>query len=1252
MNEKITVLQKKLHDYEIHKDELIDKFSNKIKELQECQKKNKNFESKIKHLKDNINDNEKTIESMCSKLKKKEKQVEILSVEIDSVKKSKTMIELILSKTNTEIEAIHEQNDEKIKNLQSIIVEYKNSEKLSHQNIIDLENNIKNAQDNLANKEHIIIFYEEKMAENYHTVGILEEQLKTMYQEKSILETHLKNLKAEIETQQKMFSDKNREMENCLEYYLDELKDVKNEKTKIEEISCYKQNEIEQQLKLNNYQKDLIETLQSEKCSQQLIISDLNDVLQQKSSENKDLNEKVLKYTLDFNELNDQLNTVLTEKNVIDTNLKLSDMHMKTLNEDFQHQINDMKNLLENQNNLCITKVDKLKDALENKQNDFNEQLVACTKLTETISQLHLEKHELEEKLKSSCQDLNQKQIQYEHITEENNKLKKAVNSTNKQCIDLQNNLKDLSNNILKKEEDIKLLKVHVSECSISKEILEQQVIEVQQTLNNTHIELEHQIQLCNEQKETIIKLNYEIKSVNDKIKSFEESASHNEYKFNLCEGKLYDCSNTIDKLEKKIKKMNDDNSCLELQLNETVTKSINTKQDLTEKLEVSKENLLKIQEKLILEQDGSKIQMEKSNEQIKTISFLKAEKNKLQEETFKLQECLKTNESILKSLQAKVLIHEKNNEELQTSKTNLVSELKELQTSKANLVLELKANQLKLTNLRQEVKQELECMDSKYIELQEKYNKKQVEIDEYISKYNSHMEKITNLTLEKDNLNNKINALESTLLNKDSVIAANQEKMFEYEELHNKIITEKALMETELTQRLEDMETKLSGLQIELNCKQEKNCQQLKVIFDLTSEQDHLINETNKLKECLLEKENTLKLNDIKFIEFKTQLEELQSQKSYLEAELKDTKVQLDNIKQNLTQKLETKNKKIIEVEEQLMKLQEKLEEQNKCSIEQVEKINSLLCEKNNLVNEKNKLNECLVKNELDLASNQNKLQDYNKENKEMEYRNTSLMIELNQLKCELNNLRQESTEEIAKMDVRLMEAQEQLSINQSEMNKQIKLKNDSLENIKQQINDLKNVKVELESILKEERKNFETLNYSFNHIKNKPILDHQHDSLIEVISSADTFIEENGIQLAQVENYDEYSIMERVKKIFEALKVFIMSLKTQVNEQTNTHTNNEYSSNEAYTELLTISKKYIFHLIKFIIDNKKKKIYFRQQETIEHLETEMSTLKSECNYKMTKVQQKTQEYVTTEYEKKFERKREQMVMLKYKPS
>ncbi|KAF0772968.1 putative leucine-rich repeat-containing protein isoform X1 [Aphis craccivora] len=1414
LNDKIIILEKKLNDYETHKDELIEQFSNKIKELQECQKKKNNLESKIKHLKDNIKDNENHIESLCSKLNKRDKQIEMLSVEIDSVKKSKTMIELILSKTNTEIEAIHEEHDEKVKNLQSIIEEYKNSEKLSHQSYIDLENNMKNVQDNLANKEHLIIYYEEKMAENYQTIGAQEEQLNTMYQEKLLLETHLKNIRIEIETQQKHFSDKNHEMENCLEYYLDELKDVKNEKTKIEEILHCKKNEIEQQLELINYQKDIIKSLQSEKCSQQLIINDLNEVVQQKSFENKDLSAKVLESTLDLNKLNEQLKAALADNNTVETNLKKSELQMKTLKEEFQCQMNDMKNVLENQNNQCIIKVEQLQKTIEKKQNDFNEQLIICNKLTETISQLQVEKFELEEKLKSSGQDLNQKLIQFEQATEENNKLKQTVDYTENQCLDLQHKLNELENIILKKEEDIKLLEVDVSENSVSKERLQNQVIETQQILNNKNIELENQIQQNNEQKETIVKLNYEKECLGNKIKNLEDSLSHNEYKFNLCEGKLYDCSNTIDNLEKKINEMKKEKSFLEMELNENITKLSNMNQDLTLQLETNEKNILETQEKLILEQNELKKQIEKSNEQIKTIFILNAERDSLKEETNTLQESLNKNNDALKSLQEKVLIFEKQYEDLQELKANLISELSE--------------NQLKLINLQNDSKQQLEDMNIKYNEVHEKCNNKQIELDEYITKYNCLVETNINLTLKIDNLINKTDTLESTLLNKDSVITANQEKLLEYEEMNKKIITEKTLMEVDLTQCLEKMGeigTKLADLQEELNLvhiqlesREKENDQHLKTIFTLTSDKDNLINETKTLKDCLLEKEKSITLNETQLNELQSQKNNLESElsdtkvqldniqhdftqklevankkrqeveeqrinlqeelneqnkcsieqiekinslmceknnleselndtkvqldniqhdltqklevankkrqeveeqrinlqeelneqnkcsveqiekinslmceKNNLESELNDTKVQLDNIQHDLTQKLEVANKKLQEVEEQCINLQEELNEQNKCSIEQIEKINSLICEKNNLesevsdtkvqldniqhdltqklelankklqdvkeqhinlqeelkeqnkcsveqiekinslmceknnlVNETNKLKEHLAQNEIDLELTQNKLQDYFKQNKEIESQNTLLLTELNQLKCQMNKLPQESTEEIDKINIKNLKAQEELT--ETEINEQIKLKNDTIIDIYQKINDLKKLKVELESILNKERKNFETyfetcLNYSFNHIQNKPIVDH-NDSLIEVITSADTFIEQNGIQLAQVENCDEYSIIEKLKKIFEVLKMFIISLKSQGNEQTIDHISNE--SNEAYTELLAISKT--------------------QQATIKHLETEISTLKSECNHKMSKVQQKTQEYVTSEYEKKFERKREQM--------
>lgn len=70
-----------------------------------------------------------------------------------------------------------------------------------------------------------------------------------------------------------------------------------------------------------------------------------------------------------------------------------------------------------------------------------------------------------------------------------------------------------------------------------------------------------------------------------------------------------------------------------------------------------------------------------------------------------------------------------------------------------------------------------------------------------------------------------------------------------------------------------------------------------------------------------------------------------------------------------------------------------------------------------------------------------------------------------------------------------------------------------------------------------------------------------------------------------------------------------------------------------------LNFRNNYLFFITFFNIKND------RQLETIKNLENEMTRLKSECNHKMSKVQQKTQEYVTSEYEKKFERKREQMV-------
>lgn len=1525
LDEQVLILKQQLQDYEIHKDKMDNKLSDKKKELQECEKKMNNLETKIKHLKDTIKDKENCIESKCNKLEKKENQIKELLVEIDTVKKAKTMIELILNKTNMEIEALHEENQKSVHDLLITIEGYKNSEELFHKNIMDLQNDVKQMKDNLENKTEIITFYENKAAEYYQTIGIQEEQLKSLYQEKIILQSHLKDMTTKTNTQEKMFNNKQRDMENTLEYHLDELKDVKNTVSKLEEILCCKQNEVDQQNELINYQKNVTETLQSDKCIQEINIKNLNSVLDQKSIENNDLKEKIQELTSNISTLKEQLNATLNQKSVLEENVKTYELQIKKTNKEFYCQINDMKNILGSQSNeINRYKIDleKLKEALTEKQNDFNKQLIISNEQIETISHLRLEKYELEEKLKSSGQivlnkeyelklledrlnqntlkikdlsekvilnvtennfltqslnminmslinmqedfnkqllsmktklqlydnnicaqtekllklknyllvkinelnnqiemtnkqkdyiasletekqdlfkkikafdkclldknteitnfekkledhhstitdlkeqllavskekvtietnlnttaeqlknsekqfteqinnilvqlsgreeeiiklkkqsteienmfenkkkelqeqvelthkqyeivkhitleknilekqvlstnehsinnlaeikslkdkldefksailklekklenvlkekisfetklkdtvnekeiinqefheqmqsiknrlediiqenndlknnliDLNTKQIKFQHVTEENNTLKEAVDNAKNQYISLQDKLKDFNDCLLKKEEHLNLLETQNSEYSTVNENLKKQIGEVKQALNKKHVELENQIQWCNEQRETIVKLNKEKEYHCNHIKNLESSLSHKEYEFNLCEGKLYDCSNTINNLEKKIDIMKNEKSSLELQLNEITSQLIDKTQNLNLQLELQERKFVDIHEKLVYEQSKFQKQIELSNEQIKTISLLTTEKDIFLEKISKLQESLNENECSLKSLQEQLNDYKEKYEELQS----LIMDLS----------FELDGNKTKLTNMHQESRQKLMNMQIKFTEIQAQLNKKQIDFDDYISKYNCQIETNALLTTERDNLVKETSVLKSILLNKDNVIATNQKKLLEYEELNNEINIEKDAFKKELkqtneqleitlqglTQQLEENEIKLYDLQEQLNCKhmnlqlQKKETEkQIALISNLTLEKNNLINETNAIKNCLLEKDNTLASNHIKLINYESQLEELHSQKSILESDLNETKLQLDHIRHDSIQKQKTSNDKLKEVQELLSKVQADLNNQKKYSNEQVETINALISEKNNLIVETNKLKECLTqKEESALTLNQNK---------EDECKHVLLMFELNELKNQLNYLQQESAQRIIEMDKHVCDVHKQLSLKQSEIKKQIELKNDSLVDIYRQIHNLKTIKNELELILKKEKTVFETCleTYSINCCNNKPIIDDHENSLMEVITSAHTFIEQNSIQIALVENSNDYSIIERLKHLFDALKMFIININTQGNKHAVIHTNTDYTSNDAYAELLATSNKYV---------------------------------------------------------------------------
>lgn len=146
----------------------------------------------------------------------------------------------------------------------------------------------------------------------------------------------------------------------------------------------------------------------------------------------------------------------------------------------------------------------------------------------------------------------------------------------------------------------------------------------------------------------------------------------------------------------------------------------------------------------------------------------------------------------------------------------------------------------------------------------------------------------------------------------------------------------------------------------------------------------------------------------------------------------------------------------------------------------------------------------------------------------------------------------------------------------------KQIKIKQTTLCVINEEVNYLKEAKDGLKLLLQNEKESFEKnmsdlLSVFTNTVKIEPIEEDRQNSLMEVITSADTFIEQNGIQLELLGNLNEYSIIERLKRLFEALKMFIININTQSNLRALTQPEGQPITNETYTELLEKSKMYV---------------------------------------------------------------------------
>lgn len=1101
------------------------------------------------------------------------------------------MIELILKKTNAEIETLHEENNKKNSNLLATIDNYKKSEELLNKHISELEDNIKQIQDDIEKKEGIIFFYEEKMADNFQAINEQEEQLKAIYLEKLSLESHLKSRVTEVETQQKMFNDKNREMENCLEYYLDELKDVKSTKAKVEEILHCKQNEIDRQIELINYQKNIIETLQSEKCSQEVTINNLNGVLQKMYTEDTDLKEKVLESTLNLNKLKEQLNVALNEKVVSENNLKINEVQMKKSNEEFQRQIYDMKNVLKTHSdeiNQYKIDIKELKDAFEKKQNEFNEQLIISNKQIETTSHLRLEKYELEEKLKSSSQVLLVKENEIKSLEEKHIQSElKIKNLTEKVSFKISENhcltknlelitltLKNMDNDFVKHLQ----VKTNLQSCDSKIDSLTESIFKLKNYLHDKESELVTQIDLCFKQKENILNLESENLDLSNKLKVLEQSFIDKDTEIINLKNNLQDYSSIIKDLEEQLGVMNIEKIMIETNLNETIEQFKNAKEQSTGhtnsiliKLNDCEDEIVRVKNQYLAIEKTLEKKHEELNklqkltlEQNEVIKNIKLEREILEKQVLDANEHCKTTQAETKSLlenlnEQKLLIVnlEKELSSTKLAKTTVEAQLKDAVCEKEVITEKLGEQINEVKNYLKDSSNENNDLKICLTKLNKDFDEKLKHIEHTTEENNKFKESIVSIEKQyKSNLEDELQKLSDCIKDKDEII-----KLLELKNSECLITNDKLEKQgIELKEALNDNLIQLVN--------QNQLCdEQSRTIVKIIDEKESLSNNIKSLEDTLSHKEYEFNLCEGKLYDccntindLEKKIEDKSNQNSSLKLLHDETISQMTKENEDLTLQLDIKEKQLSEIQEKLNHGQKELEKQ-------VQIITTL-------THEINKLKEYQTQNENVLASNEDKLLDYDKQNKEIKSQNASLLLELKELKCKLNDLRQESSEQINKMGEKIHETHQQLSLKQSEIGKQIELKNDSLADIYQKINDLKKKKNELELVLKKERTDFETcLETCSNCIYSRPIKDNHQDSLMEVITSADTFIEQNGIQIIQVENCDEYSIIERLKKLFEALKMFIININTLGNEQSIKHTDNEYVSNEIYADLLAKS-------------------------------------------------------------------------------
>ena len=1147
--------------------------NNSKKLLEELEEENQNL-SKL------LSNEQKSNDNLNEQIKKFNYQIQIQNNEIESLKKSFYNEKSIQNSTLQSLHGLQSKykslSEEFDRLLSTNDKEIENSNKLSKKliklrnNMADKEKHIKSLFEALNDstqserkyaiertkllrsldvlkkeRDELSLQLQNERQYNENNTKQLEEIINKEKQSVIVLKQKVKELEIKNEQTEQTLDSKNDKLQ-----FLDQLcKDLKNKYSSLE-------NDFQLTKEVLTNERDKNVQLLDEIDNLSIEIKNFENIgIEIESNQIKELQEKIDKQLLEYNELTNENNDLHSKVSNLENNIQELNIRCET-------SVNENSNLVNELNSQSIL--------LKGKENDL-------IQLQEEFNQLQQKLHVQFLEFENTNKNLNQKHNEQEQVIKS---LECNINNLNDEKEQFIQKINDLTNDNSKLNEETQLLQSNLNDQ-----------IEIQKKLENTTSDKELKIS----------ELESTLEETNQLISCLQTEKNENFGKINLLEEKLNKLTVYNNELETKITELKQENED-SLQKSLTIEKELEEFQilshsQLDEKTDYS-ENLLKEislwqvkyetlenEFKLLQNQmNTQEIQINKQNtlhQQLEeTNSNFKASILELNENIHILNE--EKQEFISKITEMKIHLSDSKIEQenlveqtklLQDEKIKILNERLEIQNERDQIIskIERETNCKNPTNLLESIHDlcsNFNQLHAEHKELQSKFHQEQeinkLNTDQLIEKnqYNEHenkelMNQINKLKDENTNLCTQHNE-ESHLLQEKLSKSMQQNKTMESELLQSTNTIE-MLNDCKLKQNQEilDLNDRISIISIEkesLSNKLNENQSQLSIIqSENQSLQNKLINYESNNNEYQMNNNNLKQKNEnlnSKLLSKENELSDSLSQFQSLlteNSQLKEEIIIENSEKQNLLHKIES-------LQENIKSLQLQIDENENLLTLSTSELNDLKENHENIVQ-----NETTLKNQYDKLKHENSILQNNYQDLQDSHQTQNLTIE---------QLRENSAKIIAEKDEKISSLQTQISFESKE--KQEILSN--VEDLESQLLDVKKDNQQIKTENKQLKDNLSSLE-----IENTKSLTSLHnikeenDSLLRKVSMVCEEVEMKRNENLRFEN-DRQVLLAKTEEIIterNQIKEENSILQTKIEELTHNNSNLLKIQDEKETQL-----------------------------------------------------------------------------------